>query len=265
MVTFPSKISVSTRVNGTVLLTVIRYFLFFVFCFSENVMKICRSYDRESVISIATPPLSKMSVVMSMSSVSFCELAVIVDAVPDLVFHLFLGASEPADALLGDWLHSHSAEGLRLDLHDERAWTALLALATGARVRSVFGMALIGAHSDGFFAAHWEWTVLDAHADAWAKLSLKDSLFDGSPVALGLERLETSVAISGTSGTAGTRLDRLVLHQRTNGVLSARLRQHHAVVVGTFAFLAWMLGCGGVAICFRPSKRDGARNTGVLI
>jgi len=182
-----------------------------------------------------------------------------------LSIYLFLGASEPADALLGDWLDSHSAERLRLDLHDERARTALLALATGARVRSVFGMALIGAHSDGFFAAHWEWTVLDAHADAGAKLTLEGSLFDGSPVALGLERLETSVAISGTSRTAGTRLDRLVLHQRTNGVLSTRLRQHHAVVVGTFAFLAWMLGCGGVAICFRPSIRDGARNTGVLV
>lgn len=192
-------------------------------------------------------------------------MAVIVDAVAHLVVHLFLGASEPADALFGDWLDSHSAEGLRLDLHDERARTALLALATGARVRSVFGMALIGAHSDGFFAAHWEWTVLDAHADAGAKLTLKGSLLDGSPVALGLERLQASVAISGTSGTARTRLDGLVLNQRTNGILSTRLRQHHAVVVGTFAFLAWMLGCGGVAICFRPSIRDGARNTRVLI
>ena len=36
-------------------------------------------------------------------------------------------------------------------------------------------MALIGAHSDGFFAAHWEWTVLDAHADAGAKLTLEGS------------------------------------------------------------------------------------------
>jgi len=190
-------------------------------------------------------------------------VVVVVDVVQ--VALLLLRASEAANAFLGDGGDAFAAEGLRLHLHDEGARTALLALAPGARVRPVFGVAFVGAHSDRFLAADGERTVLHADAHARAQLALQRGFFYGSPVALGFEGLQTAVAVSGTSVAARTGLDGFVFHQRTHRIFGARLRQQHAFVVSAFAFLARMFGGGGVTICFRPSVGDGARNPRALV
>jgi len=187
-------------------------------------------------------------------------VVVVVEVAP-----LLLRTSEAANAFLGDGGDAFAAEGFRLHLHDEGARTALLALAPGTRVRPVFGVAFVGAHSDRFLAADWERTVLHADAHARAQLAFQRGFFYGSPVALGFEGLQTAVAVSGTSVAARTGLDGFVFHQRTHRVLGARLRQQHAFVVSAFAFLARMFGGGGVAICFRPSIGDGARNPRALV
>jgi len=178
---------------------------------------------------------------------------------------LFLWASETTDSLLGDWFHSLSTEGLRLDLHNESARTSFLTLATRARIGSVFSVAFFGAHSDWFFAANWERTILDADANAGAKLTLLLGLFHCSSVAFFFESFETAVTVSRTSGTTRSVFYGLVLDQRTNRIFSAWLRQHQTIIVGTFAFLARVFRGGGVTICFRPSIRDGARNARSLI
>jgi len=181
------------------------------------------------------------------------------------VTELLFGASQSADSLLGDGRHSLAAKGFRLDLHNERARATLFALAVGTRVRSVFGVTLVGAHAHWLLAADGKGTVLDANANAWAQLALLRSFFDRPPVALGLQCLETAVSVGRAGVAAGTRLDGLVLNQRTDRMLGARLRQHHAIIVVAFAFLARMFRCGGDAICFRPSIRDGARHSRSLI
>merc|ERR1739838_623131 len=124
-----------------------------------------------------------MVVVVIVVVVAFVvSTVVVVEVVP-----LLLRASKPADAFLGDGGDAFAAEGLRLHLHDEGARSALLALAPGARVRPVFGVAFVGAHSHWFLAADGERTVLHADAHARAQLALQRSFCNGSPVALGFE------------------------------------------------------------------------------
>lgn len=128
-------------------------------------------------------------VVVIMVVVAFVVVVVVSAVVVVEVVPLLLRASEPADAFFGDGRDAFAAEGLRLHLHDEGARAALLALAPGARVRPVFGVAFVGAHSHWFLAADGERTVLHADAHARAQLALQRGFFYGSPVALGFEGL----------------------------------------------------------------------------
>jgi len=121
-------------------------------------------------------------IVVLVAFVVVVSAVVVVEVVP-----LLLRASEPTDAFLGDGGDAFAAEGFRLHLHDEGARSALLALAPGARVRPVFGVAFVGAHSHWFLAADGERTVLHADAHARAQLALQRSFCYGSPVALGFE------------------------------------------------------------------------------
>merc|ERR1711971_989610 len=86
-------------------------------------------------------------VVVFVVMVAFVVVVVVSAVVVVEVVPLLLRASEPADAFLGDGGDAFAAEGFRLHLHDEGARSALLALAPGARVRPVFGVAFVGAHS----------------------------------------------------------------------------------------------------------------------
>jgi len=128
-----------------------------------------------------------MVVVVIVVVVAFVVVVVVSTVVVVEVVPLLLRASKPADAFLGDGGDAFAAEGLRLHLHDEGARSALLALAPGARVRPVFGVAFVGAHSHWFLAADGERTVLHADAHARAQLALQRSFCYGSPVALGFE------------------------------------------------------------------------------
>merc|ERR1712183_770284 len=190
------------------------------------------------VMIVATVLVVVLFVVMVVVVIMVVVVGVIVIVVVVEVAPLLLRPSEAANAFLGDGGDAFAAEGLRLHLHDEGARTALLALAPGTRVRPVFGVAFVGAHSDRFLAADGERTVLHADAHARAQLAFQRGFFYGSPVALGFEGLQTAVAVSGTSVAARTGLDGFVFHQRTHRVLGARLRQQHAFVVSAFAFLA---------------------------